>query len=320
MSTSGDSSRTVAVVGTGVIGASWAALFLARGCTVRAHDPAPGAADRLTESLRVAWPSLVALGAAAEAEPPLQRLHWSDDVAGAVSDAVLVQESGPERVDLKQALVGEIDAHAPSRSVIASSSSGLPPTVIAASCENQPERVLVGHPFHPAHLIPLVEVVGGEQTTEQAVADAIAFYESVGKRPVHVRQELPGHLANRLQAALWREAYSLVARGAATVADVDAAITNGPGLRWAVVGPFAGQHLSGGPGGIAHNLEHLGPPMVAWWDDMTTPEWTPGLTARVAEQMSQEMDGTSSDELSAARDRLVLGILAAKGLEPDLTT
>jgi 3-hydroxyacyl-CoA dehydrogenase len=247
-------------------------------------------------------------------------MHWSDDVAGAVGDAVLVQESGPERADLKQALVAEIDVHAPARAVIASSSSGLRPTTIQATCTHHPERVLIGHPFHPAHLIPLVEVVGGEQTSEQAVADAMAFYESVGKRPVHVRQELDGHLVNRLQAALWREAYSLVARGAATVADVDAAITNGPGLRWAVVGPFAGQHLSGGAGGIAHNLEHLGPPMVAWWEDLGTPEWTPELTSRVTQQMHEEMGATTSDELSAARDRLVLGLISAKTHETGLTT
>ena len=157
-----------------MIGAAWCALFLARGCIVRAHDPAPGAHERLVESLRAAWPALVELGA--EAELPLDRLHWSDDVAGAVSDAVLVQESGPERADLKQALVAEIDVHAPARAVIASSSSGLRPTTIQATCAHHPERVLIGHPFHPAHLIPLVEVVGGEQTSTQAVADAIAFY------------------------------------------------------------------------------------------------------------------------------------------------
>jgi len=310
--------RVVAVVGTGVIGAAWCALFLARGAVVRAHDPAPGAHERLVVGLRAAWPALVELGA--DAELPLDLLHWSDDIAGAVGDAEFVQESGPERIDLKQALVAEIDVSAPAGTVIASSSSGLRPTQIQATCAHHPERVLIGHPFHPAHLIPLVEVVGGEQTSEQAVADAMTFYASVGKRPVHVRQELDGHLVNRLQAALWREAYSLVARGAATVADVDAAITNGPGLRWAVVGPFAGQHLSGGTGGIAHNLEHLGPPMVAWWVDLSTPEWTPELTSRVTEQMHDEMGTTTSDELSAARDRLVLGIIAAKTHETGLTT
>lgn len=312
------STRTVGVVGTGVIGAAWVALFLSRGWTVVAHDPGPGARERLEESVRTAWPALARLGDVPA--DPVSGLRWSDDVEGAVSGASFVQESGPERVDLKQALVAEIDRHAPAGAVIASSSSGLRPTAIAATCEHHPERVLVGHPFHPAHLIPLVEVVGGERTSEQAVADAMAVYAEAGKRPVHVRQELDGHLVNRLQAALWREAYDLVARGAATVADVDAAITNGPGLRWAVVGPFAGQHLSGGEGGIAHTLEHLGPPMVAWWDDLATPSWTPDLVARVTEQTADELGTTTSAELSAARDDLVLGILAAKARTDGLTT
>jgi carnitine 3-dehydrogenase len=308
----------VAVVGTGTIGAAWAALFLARGHVVRAYDPGDGARRRLSASVETAWPALVSLGS--DNEAPLDRLVWCDDVASTVHGTVFVQESGPERVDLKQALVAEIDAHAPSGSVIASSSSGLRPTTIAATCSQHPERVLVGHPFHPAHLIPLVEVVGGERTSTTTIDDALRFYASCGKRPVHVRMELDGHLVNRLQAALWREAYDLVDRGAATVTDIDAAITNGPGLRWAAVGPFAGQHLSGGAAGIAHTLEHLGPPMVAWWQDMRTPEWTPDLVARVTGQMSDEMGPTSADDLSAARDRIVLGLLAAKPGERGLTT
>ncbi len=311
------SSRTVAVVGTGTIGAAWAALFLSRGWTVGAHDPAPGARERLEESVLAAWPALARLGGVPDV--PLAGLRWSDDVAGAVRDASFVQESGPERLDLKQAVIAEIDSAAPASAVIASSTSGLRPSAIQQTCVH-PERVLVGHPFHPAHLIPLVEVVGGEQTSQESVDAAMAVYAEAGKRPVHVKQELDGHLVNRLQAALWREAYDLVARGAATVADVDAAITNGPGLRWAVVGPFAGHHLSGGAGGIAHNLEHLGPPMVAWWDDLATPEWTPELVDRVTEQMADEMGTTTSEQLSAARDELVLGILAAKRTTDGLTT
>jgi carnitine 3-dehydrogenase len=309
---------TVAVIGTGTIGSAWAALFLARGHVVRAHDPAEGAPERLVASMHDLWPPLAQLGA--DEDVPLDRLRWCDTVADAVTDAGFVQESGPERLELKQRLVAEIDASAPAATVIASSSSGLRPTVIAQTCALHPERVLIGHPFHPAHLIPLVEVVGGEQTSEAAVDDAMAFYTAAGKRPVHVRLELDGHVVNRLQAALWREAYDLVARGAASVSDIDAAITNGPGLRWAAVGPFAGQHLSGGAGGIAHNLEHLGPPMAAWWDDMRTPEWTPELVALVTEQMADEMGSTTSDQLSDARDRVVLGLIAAKAHEHGLTT
>lgn len=163
-------------------------------------------------------------------------------------------------------------------------------------------------------------MVAGRRTSDTAVADAMTFYASLGKRPVRVRQELPGHLVNRLQAALWREAYSLVDRGAATVADVDAAITHGPGLRWAIVGPFAGQHLSGGDAGIAHTLEHLGPPMVAWWQDLRTPSLSPELVRRVVEQTGDELNGSTTAELAAARDRLLLTLVAAKSAEDGLTS
>jgi carnitine 3-dehydrogenase len=214
--------------------------------------------------------------------------------------------------------VATIDAHAPAETVVASSSSGLLATEIQEACAAHPERVLIGHPFHPAHLIPLVEVVAGRITSHIAVRTALDFYSANGKRPIHVRQELSGHVVNRLQAALWREAYSLVQRGVVTVAEVDAAIVNGPGLRWAVVGPFAGQHLSGGTGGIAHTLEHLGPPMVRWWDELGNPEWTPELVATVVEQTSAELGSLSAADVSAARDRLVLQILAAKAREHGL--
>ncbi len=309
----------VAVVGVGTIGASWAALMLSHGHDVRVHDPAPGARQRLHDAVREAWPALHTLGAP-DQQPPLEKLWWCDDVAEAVSDADFVQESGPELLDLKHDLVARLDEHAPATTVVASSSSGLTPTEIADACVHHPDRVLVGHPFHPAHVVPLVEVVGGERTSVAAIDNAMRFYAALGKRPVHVRQELPGHLANRLQAALWREAYDLVARGAATVVDVDAVITNGPGLRWAAVGPFAGHHLSGGAGGIAHNLAHLGPPMVAWWDDLRTPAWTDQLVARVVSQMADELGATTSEQLAAARDRLLLALLAAKAGETGLTT
>ena len=263
---------TLAVVGTGVIGASWVALALAHGYALRAHDLAEGAEVRLHDSVRESWPTLVALGA--PADPPWAQLTWCDDLEAVVAGADFVQENGPERLDLKHALIASLDAVTPASVVIASSSSGLRPTVIAAAATRHPERVLVGHPFHPVHL------------------------------------------ANRLQAALWREAYDLVARGAATVSDVDAVITHGPGLRWAAIGPFAGHHLSGGAGGIAHNLEHLGPPMVAWWQDMHAPDWTAQLVDTVIAQMNDELGGVTSDQLSRARDRVILAVLAERAAEP----
>src|ERR671932_1317512 len=306
----------VATVGTGVIGASWTSCFLARGLDVVATDPARGAEDRLRADVEAHWPALERLGLAPGASP--DRLTFTADVEAAVSDAQFVQESGPEREAVKQPLFAALDAAAGPDVVLASSSSGLLPTVIQAACERHPERVLVGHPFHPAHLVPLVEVVGGERTGEAALARATAFYAQLGKRPIRVRAELPGPLANRLQAALWREAYSLVDRGAATVAEIDAAITHGPGLRWALLGPFATQHLSGGVGGLAHVLEHLGPPMEEWWDDLGSPRLTPELRERAVAGVEQELADVDREALTAARDRVLLDLLAAKASAPEL--
>ncbi len=292
--------RTIAVVGTGVIGASWTALFLSHGLDVVATDPAPGAEERLRAD--VAATGLDARGS----------LSFVGDIADAVGGADFVQENGPERIDVKHDLFTAMDAAAPADVVLASSSSGLLPSAIASACAAHPERVLVGHPFNPPHLMPLVEVVPGERTGEAAVERAMAFYTALGKKPVRLRHELPGHIANRLQAALWREAYSLVDRGVATVADIDAAIASGPGLRWALLGPFAVQHLSGGPGGIAHVLEHLGPPTEAWWRDMGDPSLTPELTARIVAGVDAELDGLDPAELAARRDAALRALLASK--------
>ncbi|GAA1392906.1 3-hydroxyacyl-CoA dehydrogenase NAD-binding domain-containing protein [Kitasatospora putterlickiae] len=286
----------VAVVGTGVIGASWTTLFLLHGHEVVAADPAPGAEERLR--------------AAVAADQ--RRLSFTSDLAEAVANADFVQENGPERADLKDELFTVLDAAAPPGTILASSSSGLPPSRIQRACTAHPERVLVGHPFNPPHLIPLVEVVPGERTDEAVVEEAMRFYRSLGRRPIRLRQELPGHVANRLQAALWREAYSLVERGAASVADIDAAIAHGPGLRWALLGPFLNQHLSGGPGGIAHVLEHLGPPMEEWWADLGTPRLTPDLTRAIAEGVNDELAGAAEADLVAERDALLSLLLDAK--------
>jgi 3-hydroxyacyl-CoA dehydrogenase len=312
----GRSVDTVAVIGAGVIGSSWAALFLSRGLTVVAHDPDPLARERLTESIHGAWPALTALGG--PTEPDFALLEWRADLAEAVHDADFVQESGPESLPRKRELVAVIDAAAPATTVIASSSSGLTPSDLQSRCSTHPERVLIGHPFHPAHLIPLVEVVGGRATSAAAIDGAMSFYTELRKRPIQVRQELAGHVVNRLQAALWREAYSLVSRGVVTVEDLDAAITSGPGLRWAAIGPLAGQHLSGGASGMAHTLEHLGPPMVGWWEDLGSPVLDDALIATLVEGTTQELAGTSSTAVAAARDRVVLAVLAARALEPDL--
>ncbi len=299
--------QRVAVVGTGVIGASWAAHFLASGLDVTATDPSPGAEERLRSDVAAIWPTLTP---AAGGSP--ERLAFTADAAEAVAEADFVQENGPEREDVKHRLFAVLDAATRPDVVLASSSSGLLPSVIARGCPRHPERVVIGHPFNPPHLIPLVEVVPGEKTSEQAVEAALAFYTAVGKRPIRLRQELPGHVANRLQAALWQEAYSLVERGVATVADIDTAIAHGPGLRWAVLGPFANQHLSGGPGGIAHVLEHLGPPTEAWWRDLGQVTLTPELVAKIVAGVDEELACVDPAELVARRDAVLTALLAAK--------
>jgi len=304
------SSAHVAVVGTGVIGASWAACFLARGFDVVATDPAEGAEARLRGFVAGFWPALRRIGLAPDASRA--RLKFDSNLASTVAEAVFVQENGPERVDIKRDLIARIDAAAPATTLIATSSSGILISEIQNAAALHPERVLVGHPFNPPHLIPLVEVVGGHATSGVAIEQALAFYTALGKKPIHIRREIKGHVANRLQAALWREAFYLVSQGIASISEVDTAVAHGPGLRWALLGPFLNLHLSGGPGGIAHVLEHLGPPMESWWDDLGTVALSTELNKRVADGVNDELAGTDLAVLISQRDELLLSLLEQK--------
>ena len=301
--------QRVAVVGTGVIGASWTAYFLAQGLDVNATDPSPGAEERLRQAVAQHWPTLERFGLAAGAS--VDRLRFHDSLEDAVSVADFVQENGPERMDFKIGLFRRMDAAAPPDAILASSSSGLAISGVQSACAH-PQRVVLGHPFNPPHLIPLVEVIGGELTSADAIERTMAFYAAIGKRPIHVKREVKGHIANRLQAALWREAFHLVEQGVASVADIDTAIAHGPGLRWAVMGPFMNLHLSGGAGGIAHVLAHLGGPIEDWWRDLGAPSMTPALKAQVSEGVAQELGARRTAELEAARDTLLLNLIRAK--------
>jgi carnitine 3-dehydrogenase len=306
----------IAVVGTGVIGASWAAYFLAKGFDVAATDPAAGAENRLRTLVDGFWPALEHVGLAAGASR--SRLRFDPDIMGAVEGCAFIQENGPERVDVKRDLLAKISAAAPSDSLIATSSSGILISDIqdAAAC---PERVLLGHPFNPPHLMPLVEVVGGRLTSADAIEKALAFYKSIGKKPIHIRREVKGYVANRLQAALWREAFYLVEQGIASVEDVDAAIAHGPGLRWALLGPFLNLHMSGGAGGIAHVLEHLGPPMESWWRDLGDVTLNDELDGAIVRGVTEELGGADLAHLTSQRDRVLLALLQLKavaGLRP----
>jgi len=301
--------KRVAVVGTGVIGASWAAYFLAHGLDVNATDPSPGAEDRLREAVAQHWPTLERFGLADGAS--VDRLRFHDSLEDAVSVADFVQENGPERMDFKIDLFRRMDAAAPPDTILASSSSGLAISGVQSGCAH-PQRVVLGHPFNPPHLIPLVEVIGGEKTSTGAIERTMAFYAAIGKRPIHVKREVKGHIANRLQAALWREAFHLVNEGVASVADIDTAIAHGPGLRWAVMGPFMNLHLSGGAGGIAHVLAHLGGPIEDWWKDLGAPSMTDELKQKVAQGVAEELGQRKTADLEAARDTLLLDLIRAK--------
>jgi 3-hydroxyacyl-CoA dehydrogenase len=305
----------IAVVGTGVIGASWAAYYLAQGFTVAATDPGEGAEERLRRWVDQAWPALESLGLAEGASR--DNLSFSTDVAATVTDAIFIQENGPERIDIKRSILADIEAAAPENTIIATSSSGLLISEAQAEAKH-PERIVLGHPFNPPHIIPLVEVLGGNKTSDESVQKAMDFYTRVGKRPIRINKEVKGHVANRLQVALWREAFSLVENGVVSVADIDTAISQGPGLRWALLGPFLNLHASGGDGGITHVLEHIGPAQREWARDLGEYPETDDYIGTMAEGVDQELEGFDFAETLAARDELLLTLIAAKKQAPAL--
>ena len=299
--------RRVAIIGTGVIGASWAALFLAKGLDVVATDIAPDAEIKLRRFVDAAWPALKALGLSPGASQ--SRLSFNADLPAAVKGADLVQENGPERADFKKKLYGQLDELFPPDVIVASSSSGLTMSEIQSGCPSHPERCVIGHPFNPPHLVPLVEIVGGAKTSEETIQRAAAFYTSIGKRTIRLHKEVPGHVANRLQAALSREVYHLVAEGVVSVADVDTAVCWGPGLRWGIMGQVLLNHLGGGEGGIEHFFQQFTGPLTAWWKVLGSPELTPELQQKLIDGVHAEVGSRSIDELAAERDEILLGLL-----------
>jgi 3-hydroxyacyl-CoA dehydrogenase len=299
----------IAIVGTGVIGASWAALFLAHGLEVVATDPAPDAEKNLREYIETAWTALVKLGLSPEASR--EKLTFATRLSDALEGVDLVQENGPERSDFKIKLFADMDALTPKTTILASSSSGIPIGVSQSQCKH-PERCVIGHPFNPPHLIPLVEVVGGEETSAETIERSMAFYASIGKRPIHVRKEVVGHVANRLQAALYREIVYLIAQDVLSISDADAAVSWGPGLRWGLMGPNLLFHLGGGQGGIHHFMEHLSGPMTTWWKELGNPDFTPDLKEKISQGVLAEAGNQSVNDLAEERDRLLLGLLALR--------
>ena len=297
----------IAIIGTGVIGASWAALFLAKGLEVVATDIAPNAETALRKFVQAAWPALERLGLSPGASQ--SNLKFTADLAAALEGVDFVQENGPERLDFKQKLYGQLDQLLPPDVIIASSSSGLKMSDIQSGASSHPERCVIGHPFNPPHLIPLVEVVGGGKTSEETIQRAMGFYKSIGKKAVRLNKELPGHVANRLQGALAREVYYLVAEDVLSASDVDDALSFGPGLRWGIMGNMMLNHLGGGPGGIEHFFHQFAGPMTTSWKALGSPVLTPELQKKLIDGVHAEVGSRTIEELEAERDEILLGLL-----------
>lgn len=295
-----------AVLGAGTIGASWTAWFLARGISVAVWDPRPEAEDHTRRYIADAWPAMARLGMVEGASPDAWRFVTTPEAA--VADAEFTQENAPERLPIKRELYARIDPVLRADAILASSTSGLIMSEMQAGFVSAP-RFAVGHPFNPPHLIPLVEVVGGSATAPETIAWCLEFYRAIGKQPIHIRKEAPGHLANRLQAALFREAVSAVVSGLASVEDVDTAITAGPGLRWAAMGPHMTFHLGGGEGGMTHMLAQFRPAFEAWWRTMGTPGLTDAVCQQLIEGVAAQARGRDIAALVRDRDAVLLPLL-----------
>ncbi len=298
----------VGVVGTGVIGAGWAAHFLRQGMDVIAWDPAPDAPAKLARTLDQVWPTMERLGLKPGASR--DRITVANSLAALADEAQVVQESAPENLEVKIDLLAELDAAAPPEVVLISSTSGFAMSDMQVRCRH-PGRTVVGHPFNPPYLMPLVEVVGGARSDPEVVDWAVAFYQSIDRRALRMARELPGFVANRLQEALWREALHMVAAGEATVEEIDAAIVDGPGLRWAIMGPCLTFHLAGGEGGMAHMLDHFGPALLEPWTRLEAPELTPDLRDRMVAGCEDEAGARSVADLIAERDDGLIRIMGA---------
>ncbi|MEE9194271.1 MAG: 3-hydroxyacyl-CoA dehydrogenase NAD-binding domain-containing protein [Alphaproteobacteria bacterium] len=300
--------RRIASIGGGPIGGGWTAHFLARGFDVIGYLHDPGEESDFQGIVETAWTSLTALGLAEGAS--LERLQVTSDLAEAVEEAGFVQESAPENLALKQALYETLGSLVPPGVVIASSTSGLTMTDIQARCPT-PERTVVGHPFNPPYLLPLVEIVGGAKTAPDAVRWAEGFYRAAGKAPLVLDKEIPGFVATRLQEALWREALHMVANGEATPEQIDQALINGPGPRIALMGQCMAFHVACGEGGMATNLDQFGPALKLPWTRLEAPELTRELRDRMVDGCNEMAAGRDFREMAAERDRGIVAILKA---------
>lgn len=303
--------QNVAVLGGGVIGASWTALFLAAGKGVTVYDPAPDTENAVRAYIDKSWPALEELGLTGKATP--DALTFAETAAHAVKDADFVQENVPERLPIKHATYAEIEPVLRTDAIVSSSTSGLTLEALQIGWQN-PAPLILGHPFNPPHLIPLVELTANQATGAGVLDRTEAFYHDIGKVTIRIKKGMPGHVANRLQAAVWREAVHMAVSGVASVEDIDKAMWAGPGLRWAAMGPTTLFHLGAGDGGLQAFCDHFKDTFNGWWDDLGTPHLDDDTIATLVAGMSEQAKGQSTDNLSAQRDRMLtaLQVAAAK--------
>ena len=309
MTLTAETVRTVGVVGGGLIGLSWAALFAACGLEAVVYDPDPAVADELDAFVATAWPTLRAIGLA-EAETPAVAPRFTTELAD-LTPVEFVQENVPDRIEIKRQTVALLEEVIGENVIIASSTSSLIASDIQAEAKH-PGRILVGHPMNPPHLVPLVELVAGKATAPEAVDLAEAFYRRLERITVRVKKEAVGHIANRLSAALYQEAVHMVAEGIASVGDIDKTVAYGPGLRWALIGPHLMYHLGGGKGGLRHYLEHLGPTQEVRWRELGSPSLTEEVKERLLEGVSEELQEQDAETLAARRDAALVELLGVK--------
>ena len=295
----------IALIGAGVIGSGWATRCLAKGLRVVLTDPSPDARAQVDQTIENAWPVLEDAGLAGQGDRT--KFRFVETIQEAVEGADFIQENVPEREHIKIEVLEAIDRYAAEDVVIASSSSGLLPSRLQAGCR-YPARVVIGHPFAPVYLLPLVEIVGGEKTSPEMIRRAGSFYRHVGMRPLHVRREIEAYIADRLQESLYREALHLINDGVATVPEIDAAVTGGPGLRWAFMGTFMAWHLGGGPGGMRHTIEQFGPALELPWSHMKAQQLTDELKNKIIEGCETESGDRQFTELERRRDLCLAGI------------
>jgi ketoreductase RED1 len=300
------SGMTAVVIGGGVIGASWAALFLVNGLKVVLSDPDAAIGNQVRGIIQAALPALQALGY--EVLDAMRQLSFQSDTAKAVAQADVVQECGPETVTFKRALWKTVEAAAPKDALLCSSSSTIPASVQYTEMVDR-SRLLIGHPFNPPHLMPLVEVVPSPETQADIVARALSFYRSVGKVALEIKKEIPGFVANRLQAAIFQEAVYLVAEGVVTLDQLDDIVTSSLGIRWATSGPFLSFHLGGGLGGLAHFIDHLGPAMEAAWGHLGKARLDGVTKTLLLHQLAESYGAGSFPHLAEVRDSKEVAVI-----------